>query len=329
MADNTDRCNREITYLRVSITDRCNLRCLYCMSPRGVRLLDHADILSYEEILRVVEVSARLGITKVRLTGGEPLLRRNVCELVRAITNVPGVQDVSLTTNGVLLQDMARPLRDAGLRRINVSLDTLSPLNFRRITRRDLYSDVWRGIREAETVGFDPIRINVVTIRGINDDELGRFAQLSREKPYSFRFIEYMPTGNLDDWDVWKFMPADEIRTRLEEYGPLLAIPRNGSDGPSCRFRFPDGVGEIGLISPISHHFCDSCNRLRLTADGKLRSCLFSDFEVDVKGPLRDRCSDTELARLIRESIAKKPKKHGITTETKQGRLPAMSRIGG
>jgi cyclic pyranopterin phosphate synthase len=326
---NRDHCNRRITYLRVSITDRCNLRCFYCMPRNGLRLLDHADILSYEEILRIINVSAQMGIRKVRLTGGEPLLRRNVCHLIRGIMNVRGIEDVGLTTNGVLLQEMARPLWEAGLRRINVSLDSLNPLKFRKITRRDHYSEVWQGIREAQSVGFNPIRINVVVVKGVNDDELGQFARLSMERPYSFRFIEYMPIGKLPAWDASKFMAGNEIRVRLEQYGRLHPIPRNSSDGPCLRFRYEGARGEIGFICPITSHFCDSCNRLRLTADGKLRSCLLSEHEVEIRDSLRRHCSDAQLAVLIHEAIVKKPKKHEVHTGSTQRCIRHMSRIGG
>jgi GTP 3',8-cyclase len=329
MADNKDNCSREITYLRVSITDRCNLRCIYCMPPQGLSLMEHEDILSYEEIVRIVNVSAQIGITKVRLTGGEPLLRRNVCHLVRGIIDVPGIQDVSLTTNGVLLKQMARPLWEAGLRRINISLDTLNPLKFRKITRRDHYHAVYDGIREAESVGFSPIRINVVAMKGINDDELGCFARLSMEKPYSIRFIEYMPMGNASDWDASRFLSGDEIMTQLEKYGRLHAIARQASDGPCRRFRFEGAHGEIGLISPITNHFCESCNRLRLTADGKFRSCLLSDNEVAVRNILRERRSNEDLAALICEAISKKPRRHGMHAGTRLPSLKHMFQVGG
>lgn len=329
MSDNTDHFRRQITYLRVSITDRCNLRCSYCMPPQGLGLLEHSDILSYEEILRMVNVAAQMGVTKVRLTGGEPLLRRNVCHLISSIRSLPGIEEVALTTNGVLLKSMARPLWEAGLRRINISLDTLNPLKFKKITRRDLYREVWSGIREAEVVGFHPIRINVVAIKGLNDDELGCFARLSMKKPYCFRFIEYMPMGNLSEWDASRFMSGSETAARLAEYGPLHPIPRQMRDGPCRRFRFDGALGEIGLINPISNHFCSSCNRLRLTADGKLRSCLLFDREVDVKHPLRGQCSDQELRSLIRAAIARKPREHTVHTQSQQQSLRHMSRIGG
>jgi GTP 3',8-cyclase len=329
VAANLDHSNRRITYLRVSITDRCNMRCFYCMPPEGLRLLDHADILSYEEIIRVINVAARMGIRKVRITGGEPLLRRNLCHLVREIANVPGIEDVGLTTNGILLKDMARPLWEAGLRRINVSLDTLNPLKFRKVTKIGSYHEVWQGIHEAESLGFRPIRINVVAMRGINDDELGHFARLSMETPYSFRFIEYMPMGALSAWDASKFIAGSETKARLQEYGELHPIPRDSSDGPCRRYRFQGALGEIGFISPISNHFCDSCDRLRLTADGKLRSCLLSDREVDVRGPLRGQEPDGVIAGLLRKAIAKKPKQHGIEAGSESGQLRAMSRIGG
>ncbi|MBI5248198.1 MAG: GTP 3',8-cyclase MoaA [Desulfomonile tiedjei] len=323
-----DHCKRKITYLRISITDRCNLRCVYCMPANGLGLLEHSDILSYKEILRVIHVSAEMGITKVRVTGGEPLLRRDVCHLLRDILNVPGIRDLGLTTNGVLLKSMARPLWEAGLRRINISLDTLNPLKFRKIARRDHYQEVWEGIREAESVGFNPIRINVVAVKGLNDDELGCFARLSIEKPYSFRFIEYMPMGSMN-WDFAKFMSCNEIVEKLKIYGSLHPIPRHCSDGPCRRFRFAGALGEIGLISPISNHFCGTCNRLRLTANGKLRPCLMSDHEVDIMKPLREQCSDGELATLIQEAITKKPKRHEANDGSRQHSMRHMSRIGG
>lgn len=329
MAANNDNHGRRIEYLRVSITDRCNLRCVYCMPDGGLDMLEHADILSYEEILRIVGLAARMGITKVRLTGGEPLIRRNVCDLVQRIKAVPGIRSVGLTTNGVRLVDMARPLWEAGLRRINISLDTLNSLKFQKITKRDYFQEVFQGIATAEEEGFAPIKINVVAIRGINDDEIPRFAQWSMEKPYAIRFIEYMPMGHQWERHRSRFLPASKIRRLLETLGRLHPVESSPLDGPSQRFKFESARGEIGLISGLSNHFCHACNRLRLTSDGKLRPCLLSEHEVDVKTPLRQGCSDDVISSLMREAIAMKPKRHGLELSDHERRLRHMSRIGG
>lgn len=324
-----DGFNRRIEYLRVSITDRCNLRCKYCMPPSGLRLGMHEDILSYEEILRVVRVAAAMGVKKVRITGGEPLLRRNVLQLIRAIKAVPGINDLSLTTNGVLLKTMAGALWKAGLRRINVSLDTLNPLKFRKIAGRDHHRNIWEGIAQAEHVGFSPIRLNTVVMRGVNDDELDHFARLAMNRPYAVRFIEYMPVGSLVPWDRSKFMSGAEIKERLEAFGPLIPVPRSNFDGPSERFRFQYGKGEIGLIGAVSKHFCHTCNRLRLTSDGKLRPCLLADDEVDVKTALRGDCSDGELRRLILGAVARKMETSRLATGNIHQSGRSMSGIGG
>ncbi len=305
------------------------MRCIYCMPERGMSLLGHDDILSYEEILRVVRVSASMGITKVRLTGGEPLVRRNVCHLIREILGIPGIKDVGLTTNGVALKHMARPLWEAGLRRINVSLDALNPLKFRKITRTEFYGNVREGIAEAEAVGFHPLKINVVAMRGVNEDEIGAFARLSVEKPFSVRFIECMPMNNDVRWGRSQFLSQQEIRTHLEAHGALHPIDRSPSDGPSRRFRFTSAKGEIGLIGALSHNFCSSCNRLRLTSSGRLRPCLLYDREIDVRTPLRNECSDGRIRSLIREAIAMKPNGHSLDMRHDQRCLQYMSRIGG
>lgn len=329
MAANVDPFNRKITYIRVSVTDRCNLRCIYCTPLKDLKLLDHADILSYEEILKVIRIATDLGIKKVRLTGGEPLLRRNFVHLVESACRISGIEDVSITTNGVLLKDMAGPLLEAGIRRINVSLDTLNPLKYTKITRRECFDAVWKGLQVAEAVGFSPIKVNVVVIRGVNDNELLRFADLSVQKPYRVRFIEYMPIGRDCDWTPEKYVPSDEMKSKLKTFGRLYKVSHSIHDGPAERYRFESANGEIGFISALSHHFCPSCNRLRLTADGKLRSCLFADDEVDIKTPLRNGCSQEDLRRLFQQAIARKPRRYHAEILEKGECLRPMSTIGG
>ena len=329
MVPNVDSYNRKITYLRVSVTDRCNLRCFYCTPVKNLKLLDHADILSYEEILKVIRVAAELGINKVRLTGGEPLRRRNFTRLVESVCLIPGIEDVSITTNGVFLKEMARPIFEAGVHRINVSLDTLNPLKFTKITRRECFNEVWEGIQIAETVGFSPIKVNVVVIRGLNDDELLRFADFSVRKPYHIRFIEYMPLGQDVNWSTEKYVSSDEMKSKLKTFGHLLKIPPSIHDGPAERYRFESAKGEIGFISALSHYFCPSCNRLRLTADGKLRPCLFADDEVDIKAPLRNGSSHEHLKQVFQQAIARKPRRHQAEILEKREGLRPMSTIGG
>lgn len=324
-----DQHGRQVNYLRVSITDRCNLRCFYCAPHGSPNLLERSGLLSYEEILRVIRVSAAMGIFKVRFTGGEPLVRRGVCDLVKAATRVPGIEDISMTTNGVLLKEMARPLYDAGLRRINVSLDSTNPEKFKAITGRDLFHVVLEGISEAEEVGFHPIRINVVVMRGVNDDDLGDFARMSAEKPYSIRFIEYMPIGDSPAHDVSAFISTTEIKRHLENFGSLLPVQRTALDGPSQRFRYAMGRGEIGLIGAMSSHFCHSCNRLRLTSDGKIRPCLFSEGELDVKQLLRTGGSDSQIAGMLLKAVAQKPESRKAETADRSINRRGMSAIGG
>jgi len=329
MTPNIDLYNREITYLRVSVTDRCNLRCIYCMPVKDLKILDHADILRYEEILKLIDVATDLGVRKIRLTGGEPLLRRGFVQLVASVCRIPKVEDVSITTNGVLLKAMAAPLFEAGLRRINVSLDTLNALKYAKITGQAYFDLVWEGLQIAEAVGFWPIRVNVVAIKGLNDDELHRFADLSIQKPYHIRFIEYMPTGVDHNWAFQKYISSDEIKSRLRGFGPLYRIPRSIHDGPAKRYRFKSASGEIGFISPLSHHFCLSCNRLRLTSDGKLRPCLFADDEVDIKSPLRAGCGQEGLKKIFLHAITRKPRRHHAEILEQGQSLLAMSMIGG
>ncbi|MGD8315712.1 MAG: GTP 3',8-cyclase MoaA [Syntrophobacterales bacterium] len=311
----TDRYHRPIDYLRVSITDRCDLRCIYCTPLGGSPKLDHDDILSYEEFLHIIQVAVDMGITKVRITGGEPLVRKGVTDFCRRLAALPGLHSLSLTTNGVMLEEFAQDIYSAGIHRINISLDTLQPQKFLRITRRDEFHRVWRGIQAAETVGFNPIKINVVVMRGINEDEVLDLAKLTLERTYHIRFIEFMDLNNDSNWLHEHYISADEILANLNGLAPLEQITSRHTNGPARHFRWPDAKGVVGIISPISHHFCPSCNRIRLTADGKLRNCLFSDQEVDIKSPLRQGATEADLAHILRDSIDNKPKKHCLQSD--------------
>jgi len=328
-----DNHNRKINYLRVSITDRCNLRCVYCMPKEGVSLLGHKDILSYEELLRIVKLAVQTGIVKVRLTGGEPLVRRGIVDFIATLKQVDGLKDITLTTNGILLDHYAEDLFRAGIRRINVSLDSLDPEKYRSITRIGDLAKVIRGIKKAESVGLSPIKINVVAIKGFNDDEILDFAKLTQEKPYQIRFIEYMPIGDANLENGFQYLSNDTIKEIISDYMLLRPTdgPRGEADGPARLYTLEEAAGKIGFISAMSHHFCDSCNRLRLTADGHLRACLLSDEEVDLKEPIRAGCSDATLEDLIKEAILKKPRGANINCHETQRKkcVRNMSSIGG
>jgi cyclic pyranopterin phosphate synthase len=320
---------RKLSYLRISITDRCNLRCLYCQPGNVAPKLHHDEILSYEELLRIIKIGVDLGIEKVRVTGGEPLVRKGVYGFLQKLVQFPGIRDVSLTTNGVLLKHHAKEIRDAGIRRINISLDTLKPDRFKTITGFDAFQDVWDGIQAVAGLGFSPIKINTVAMRGVNDDELVDIARLSLTLPFHFRFIEYMPIGsNVESQSAGLLTP--EIQTRLiQAVGPLTPVQNGVMDGPARRFRFADAVGEIGFISAMSHHFCGTCNRLRLTASGQLRSCLLSDRQDDIKTPLRHGATDREIADIFRESVRHKALEHKLSSTSSSGVHTRMASIGG
>jgi cyclic pyranopterin phosphate synthase len=324
-----DNFNRPISYLRVSVTDRCNLRCVYCMPPEGVPWHPHDEILRYEEIETVVRAAASLGITKVRLTGGEPLVRLGIVDLVRMLARIPGIDDLAMTTNGILLARYAGELKAAGLKRVNVSLDTLRPERFRRITRRGELSDTLEGIVAGKEAGLVPVKINTVVIRGLNDDEVVDFARLTHAPDWHVRFIEVMPLGNNAEWAGNGYVPMDEVRARIErELGELMPAKLAAGGGPARYYRLPGAQGTIGFITPISEHFCYQCNRLRLTADGELRPCLLSDYEIDLRTPLRRGASAEEIKALIIEGIRNKPERHHLSEQViPQGR--AMSEIGG
>ncbi len=324
-----DKNHRTISYLRLSITDRCNLRCMYCMPESGVQFIPHRDILTYEEMLHLVELTAQRGIRKVRVTGGEPLVRKGFVGFLEKLCRIDRLEEVSLTTNGVLLKQYAADIRKCGICRVNVSMDSLRPDRFQRITGKDCYQQVWEGIEESERVGFDPIKINVVAIKGVNDDEILDFAHLAMQKPYHIRFIELMPIGDGNGWRPERFMSTDEIYARLEAIGTLTPAKSNPYDGPAQRYKVDGGLGEIGLIGALSHHFCAVCNRLRLTAEGNLRGCLFSDQETDLKTPLREGRGDDAVLRLIEETIENKPKDHGLLTQGPRKCMRRMYSIGG
>ena len=322
---------RRIDYLRISITDHCNLNCLYCAPFGGRRKLTHPEILSHEEIVRIVNGAVLAGISKVRITRGEPLMRRGVVELCRMLSAFEGLESLTLTTNGVRLQELAPQLHDAGVQRLNVSLDTLRPERFKEITGRNLLSRVLSGIERAEEVGLHPVKINTVVMRGINDDEIENFARLTLEKPYHVRFIELMPTNGCGFGDHESlFMPVEEIVRVVKRVGQLSLEPAVGSPGPARLCSLPGGLGKVGFIAPLSWHFCGSCNRLRLTADGKLRTCLFSEKEIDIKGPLRAGASIAELADIFRLAATKKPHSHRLEcTEVDKTLGRDMQAIGG
>jgi cyclic pyranopterin phosphate synthase len=303
---------RSINYLRLSITDRCNLRCRYCMPEEGVELLAHGNLLTYEEIIQVIEVFARNGISKIRVTGGEPLVRKGVVDLIKGIAAIAGVTDLSLTTNGVLLKEYAEGLARAGLRRINVSLDTLKPERFAYVTRRDKFKDVWEGIEAAMEHGLAPVKVNVVVMKGFNDDEIKDFARLSLTYPLHIRFIEYMPMGEGEAWQGTEIIPSAQIMEEIRELGELLPRGNEASDGPAKRYFLKGGQGEIGFISPISSHFCAQCNRLRLTPEGRIRTCLFSDEEIDLKRVLRTSGGAEGIEEVLHQALRAKPAGHRI-----------------
>ena len=323
-----DNYNRRLNYLRISITDRCNLRCIYCAPNDKNPNLPHKEILRYEEILRLVRIGVRLGISKVRVTGGEPLVRKGVYDFLGQLTQIDGLSDVSLTTNGVLLKNNIKKIRSAGIKRINVSMDTLSRKKYHEITGHDMFDQVWEGIESAQNMGFDPIKINVVALNGINDDELIEIARLSFSSPFHIRFIEYMPIGT-SHLNIGKHLLAPEIQERIKVLGELIPVKNGINDGPARRYKFKGAKGEIGFIHAISKHFCNECNRLRLTASGKLRPCLLSDSEEDLKGPLRRGCLDSELADVFLRAVSHKPVDHNIASDQPCKVAGQMSAIGG
>lgn len=323
----TDTHQRTISYLRLSVTDRCNLRCRYCMPEGGVATMDHDEILTYEEMLRLTGLCLKLNMTKVRLTGGEPLVRKGIVGFIRRLKALPA-PDVRITTNGTLLADMAEDLFQAGVSRVNVSLDTLDAAKFKAITRCGRLERVLGGLEAALAAGFDPVKINVVVIRGQNDDELEDFARLAIERPFHVRFIEFMPMER-NNWRAGQVISSDEVLQRLSKVASLSPIEAQVDDGPARRFKPEGGRGEIGLISPVTNHFCPSCNRLRMTSDGKLLTCLFSKDMIDLRTPLRSGASDDELTALIRGAAQAKPDGHHLAEDPAQTNGRPMRSVGG
>jgi len=322
----SDSFRRPIDYLRISVTDRCNLRCIYCMPPEGVKHMAHSDILTYEEIHTVAEAAAALGISKVRITGGEPLVRLGLPQLVRMLAGIKAIDDLSLTTNGILLARYAAELKSAGLQRVNISLDTLEPAKFKKISRGGNLKDVFKGMAAAGSVGFSPIKINMVVMAGINDNELLDFARKTITDGWHVRFIECMPFGKTENES--RFAPVSEMREKIETLGKLEPCSVQRGNGPAKYFRLPEAKGTIGFITPVSEHFCFGCNRLRLTADGKLRLCLLNEEEIDLRERLRNGMTPEELKSLIKEAVASKPLRHHLT----EGQVPRgrpFSQVGG
>jgi len=328
-----DRFGRIHNYLRISVTDRCNLRCLYCMPEEGVEFTDESNLLSFDEIEEVVRTAAYLGVTKLRITGGEPLVRQGLNELVARLSAIPGIADIALTTNGLLLSRQAESLKAAGISRVNISLDTLDPSRFRFIARRGELRKVFEGIEAAADAGFDPIKLNCVLLRGVNEDEIASFLRLAHERPLHVRFIEYMPIGHADE--NWKkhYLPLTRVTEIADEIG-LSYAPLDGvkGNGPSEDFRIAGGKGSFGLIHPVSNHFCERCNRLRLTADGHLKPCLYWVDELNVRNAIGD---EGAMQALFLRAMGVKPLNHEMAAKLEneaQSHTPTerrMSQIGG
>lgn len=323
-----DSFNRRIDYLRISITDKCNLKCVYCMPSKGLKFFKESEVLTDEEIVRFVRIARKHGLRKVRITGGEPLVRKNIIQLVSSLKKT-GIHDLSLTTNGMLLSRLAGDLKQAGLDRVNISLDTMDAKIYREITKEGDIERVWESIREAERVNLTPVKINVVPIRGLNDSEISSFASLTFENNYHIRFIEFMPANCSGIWAKDKCVNSAEILQQISGLGKLERLTFKGK-GPSRNFRFKGAAGVIGIISPLSDHFCSYCNRLRLTADGKIRPCLFSKDEIDIKTPMREGASDDAMEELFLRAVKIKPQRHLINEDPASGaHLKTMSKIGG
>jgi cyclic pyranopterin phosphate synthase len=323
-----DRYGRKINYLRISVTDRCNLRCAYCMPSEGIPLIKHDDILRYEEITRIAYLAHELGFTKFRITGGEPLVRKGLHYLVRDLANLGEDLDLSITTNGILLANQALTLKDAGLKRINISLDTLNREKFKQISRFDLFSHVIEGINKAIEVGFEPIKINVVVVKNINHDEILDFVELTRSRPLWIRFIELMPFSR-NNWQIDNFISENEIKKIIGAHYKLLESNPSYIGSPSTDYTIEGHKGRIGFISPISKKFCDLCNRIRLTADGHLLPCLHSPLEIDIRTPIRNGASDEAIKSILQKTMLAKPEGHGLCGKKTEKVGRVMSRVGG
>lgn len=321
-----DQYGRRIEYLRISVTDKCNFRCLYCMPAEGLQWLPRSEILDYEEIAEIVQQLAPLGVTRLRITGGEPTIRPQLEILIRALREIDGIDDLSLSTNGVRLEELGPGYREAGLDRVNMSADSLRPERIRMISRRNFDFDPVRAARTATAAGFSPVKINVVVMRGINDDEIEDFARLTMEHPWHVRFIELMPVGGMRELTWEHVVPSEEVLDRISRLGVLSPVsgPARGN-GPAQYYRLEGAVGDIGVITPMSHTYCGSCNRVRLTADGRLRTCLFGEHEVNFRDALR---AGIPLAPMFQTALAEKPLEHHLL-QMKVGGLRALSEVGG
>ncbi|WP_309718561.1 GTP 3',8-cyclase MoaA [Armatimonas sp.] len=327
----SDSFGRRIEYLRISLTDRCNLRCVYCMPAEGVPYEELDNVLSFDEIEQVVRALASAGLKKVRLTGGEPLVRKNTPELAARLTAIPGIQEVTLTSNGILLARDAQALWDAGIRRVNISMDTLQEERFVKLARREEFARAWQGLETALAVGFSPIKLNCVLMRSINDDEIEAFGHLTIERPISVRFLEYMPIGQVSNaqWRA-QYVSNEEAVATLKNLWPNLETLNDSPESTSRNFKIPGALGTVGVINPISHKFCDGCNRLRLTANGKLVPCLADNFEYDLMAPLRAGCTESEILAHAATALSHKPIQSDFEGRlARGGSLRTMSQIGG
>ena len=322
-----DTHGRIINYLRLSVTDRCNLRCRYCMPPEGVESLEHSDVLSYEELLQLSRAAIDIGVEKIRVTGGEPLVRKGIVGFLEKLAAMPGLQRLVLTTNGIMLKEMAHDLRTAGIESLNISLDSLKAETFSRITRGGNVSEVLAGIEATTKAGFPFVKINVVVMRGINDNEVADFAALTIDHPYRVRFIEYMPTLQDSDWQATT-VPGTELLERLSRHYDLKAVTREKHAGPSVNYRIKGAAGTVGIITPVSCHFCKDCNRIRITSTGMAKSCLFSDAVTDLKPFLRSN-DQAGLCQALQGVVTNKPDQHQILSLTNKAPAVAMSQVGG
>jgi cyclic pyranopterin phosphate synthase len=325
MSQLIDGSGRKINYLRISVTDKCNFRCLYCMPKEGLQWLPKAEILRYEEIVDVVRQLLPLGVTRLRITGGEPLIRPDLEKLIAQLKAIDGIEDIALSTNGVRLPKLARTLRGAGLDRVNLSADSLRPDRIARIARRSLGFDPIVAATAAQDAGLSPIKINVVVMRGINDDEIEDFARLTLDHPWHVRFIELMPVGDMRDVTFEHIVPSDEILDRIATLDSLSPVVGPKGNGPAKYFSFAGAAGSVGVITPMTHTYCATCNKVRLTADGRLRTCLFGDHELDLRTPIR---SGQPIARIVEEGLLDKPPEHELL-QMRVGGLSALSQVGG
>ncbi len=322
--------NRPINYLRISVTDRCNFRCKYCVPSSPFTVIEHEKIARYEEILRITKLACELGITKVRITGGEPFMRKNIFSFLERLCAIESLKDISMTTNGALLnREKIQTLIGFGIRRLNFSLDTLDPDKFHEITGRNKFQNVWDTLMTAHELGISPVKVNAVILRGLNDNEIEDISALTLEYPFHIRFIEYMPMGDSDIEKEQQIL-TKEIQDRIEtKFGKLIPLKRQTSDGPAKKFQIPGAKGIVGFITPISSHFCSDCNRLRLTSRGTLRPCLLNNYEKDIIKTLRKGATDDELKEIIVSTLSKKPSYHGLTENPKGIPISHMTSIGG